>query len=62
MTAAVSVMITAGIVFSVLFESIRFFEYLQGVPILVMVLLGLADCVLDIRQTIANWRGPPAPT
>ena len=32
-----------------------------GWPIFVLVLLGLTDCVLDIRQIFANWRGPPAP-
>jgi hypothetical protein len=33
-----------------------------GWPIFMMVLLGLADCVIDLRQAVANWRGPPAPT
>jgi hypothetical protein len=32
-----------------------------GWPVLVMVLLGLADAVFDIREFFANRRGPPAP-
>jgi hypothetical protein len=32
-----------------------------GWPVLVMVLLGLADGVIDIRERVASMRGPPAP-
>jgi hypothetical protein len=32
-----------------------------GWPVFVMVLLGLADGVIDIRERVASMRGPPAP-
>ena len=32
-----------------------------GWPVFVMVLLGLADAVIDIRERFANMRGPSAP-
>jgi hypothetical protein len=32
-----------------------------GWPVLMLAVLGLIDSPFDIRQRVANWRGPPAP-